>query len=166
MAITVQEVVLQGDGIVVFFNDSVVRGRFRTIDGRLFVEGFTSEQEAALQVFYEDADPSARVDIRLNSLDSLISTLEDELDLSGGGGGGGTGSATIEEESFTPSNGQTTFTLSKTYEAGGFVQFFVNGIKYDLIVDFTISGTTVTWLDTPFALATTDFVSIHYQIEE
>lgn len=167
MALTVQEVVLQGDGIVVFFNNYVTRGRFKTIGGQLFVEGFTEEQEEALRVFYEDADPTARVDVRLNSLDSLVTKLEDELELEGGGGGGGgTGSITIEEETFSPSNGQTIFILSKTYEVGGFVQFFVNGIKYDLTVDFTISGTTVTWLDTPFTLTTTDLVSIHYQTEE
>jgi hypothetical protein len=75
--------------------------------------------------------------------------------VSAGGGG-----VTIQE-SHTPTASQTVFTTAAT--PSGAVQVFVNGIAYQSGgVDYTVSGSTVTWLNTAFTLATTDTVVFLY----
>lgn len=59
-------------------------------------------------------------------------------------------------------NGQTAITLSQTPKDANDVVLIVNGIQYALTTDYTISGTTLTWLDTDFTLETTDKVSVEY----
>jgi len=74
----------------------------------------------------------------------------------------GSGAAWYQDE-FTPSNGQVTFILSQAPVDTISVEFYVNGVLVDDVTDFTISGTTVTWLDTEYTMATTDKVIIRYQ---
>lgn len=59
-------------------------------------------------------------------------------------------------------NGQTAITLSQTPKDTNDVVLIVNGIQCTLTTDYTISGTTLTWLDTDFTLETTDEVRIEY----
>ncbi len=69
----------------------------------------------------------------------------------------------FREQKFTPTDGQKIFTLSKPIvPANGLVMLFVNGLAYERGVDFTAAGTTVTWLDNPFSLATVDCVLVVY----
>jgi hypothetical protein len=65
-------------------------------------------------------------------------------------------------EDFTPTNGQVTFILANTPADAGSVVFEVNGVDYHQDDAFTVSGTTVTWL-APWAMQTTDFVTVRYQ---
>ena len=67
-------------------------------------------------------------------------------------------------EGFTPTTGQTVFTLGSTPTPESVV-FIVNGVSYVPTVDYTVSGVTVTWLDTDFTLETTDEVVITYYID-
>ena len=67
------------------------------------------------------------------------------------------------QDKFTPSNGQVTFILTQAPIDPLSVSFIINGVDYDDPVDFSVSGMTVTWLDNPFTMATTDLVSINYQ---
>lgn len=59
--------------------------------------------------------------------------------------------------------GQTIFTLSRTF-AGPFSEVLVNSASYTISTDYTIGGTTMTWLDTDFALEVGDRVIVVYQI--
>ena len=54
------------------------------------------------------------------------------------------------------SNGQTAFTLTSTPKADGAVELFVNGQSQANAVDYTVSGTSLTWTSSDFSLATTD----------
>lgn len=72
------------------------------------------------------------------------------------------GSANFIEDEFTPTLGQITFILSQAPTDLDSLAFLVNGVHYDDTVDFTVSGTTVTWLNTPFSLDTTDKVHARY----
>ena len=64
------------------------------------------------------------------------------------------------------SNGQTAFTLAATPKWGGAVRLEVNGVAYvnSAGKDFTVSGTTLTWLNRQFTLATTDEVVAYYEV--
>lgn len=81
----------------------------------------------------------------------------------GGTGGGGGGGTFVENEFAVLSDGQTVFTLSTTFSPGGLSVLWVNGIGYAEGTDYTISGTTVTWLDNPFALEIGDQVTVKFQ---
>jgi hypothetical protein len=65
------------------------------------------------------------------------------------------------EEFFTPAGGQTVFTIADT-PVTDTVLFYVNGVLYELDVDYTVAGTTITWLDAKFTLAASDRVFISY----
>ena len=73
-------------------------------------------------------------------------------------------SATFEQNSFTPGLGQTVFALSTAYVgAGGLSRVSVNTTAgYVEGVHYTISGTTLTWLD-PFTLDGSDSVVVIHQ---
>jgi hypothetical protein len=62
------------------------------------------------------------------------------------------------------SNGQTSFTLAFTPKNANAVAFYVNGAVQAKATDFTISGTTLTWISTDFALATTDKLLAIYDV--
>jgi hypothetical protein len=67
----------------------------------------------------------------------------------------------LVRDTFTPTNGQTVFTLSQQPTEPGTVTLFVNGVAYLPTADFTTSGLIVTWLNA-FKLETSDTVSILY----
>lgn len=77
------------------------------------------------------------------------------------GGGLATGVDTRDILTVTV-NGQTVFTLSTIPENVNISQLMINGCKQTYGTDYTIVGTTVTWLNTNFTLATTDRVEIYY----
>ncbi len=69
----------------------------------------------------------------------------------------------FRQQPFTPTNGQTVFTLLKPIAPGsGFLQLSVNGMAYTRGTDYTASGVTVTWLDAQFVLSTLDCVVVAY----
>jgi hypothetical protein len=79
------------------------------------------------------------------------------------GGGGGPGSSTFNTYAVNPSLGQTAFILPIPYLAGGLVIVAINGIVYVEGTNYTIVGTTLTWLDTPFTLDSADTLWAEYQ---
>lgn len=64
------------------------------------------------------------------------------------------------EEQFTPLVGQIEFTLTRL--PVGLVAFFVNGIKYRPVDDFTRTGRTLTWVASSFSLDPRDRISVSY----
>ena len=58
---------------------------------------------------------------------------------------------------------QTVFTLAVSL-AGSYSRLFINGMAYSIAVDYTLSGTTLTWLDTDFPLEEGDVVEISHGI--
>lgn len=61
----------------------------------------------------------------------------------------------------TPTASQTSFTLTQTPKAGS-VQMFINGLMQKPTVDFTVSGSTVTFNAVDHSIATTDVVHFAY----
>ena len=66
------------------------------------------------------------------------------------------------ENEFTPTLGQTVFTLTPGPSETRSLSLFVNGVRADDVTDFTVVGTTLTWLDTDFSLDTSDKVIVRY----
>jgi hypothetical protein len=66
------------------------------------------------------------------------------------------------KDEFTPSNGQVVFELSATPTDYANLEVCVNGSEMDDITNYTISGNTLTWLDDPFILETTDKLVVRY----
>lgn len=81
------------------------------------------------------------------------------LEITNTGGGG----APWVEDEFVPTLGQVTFVLSSVPTDLNSISLHVNGIAYDDVTDYTVSGTTLTWLNTPFSLETTDKLLARYQ---
>lgn len=73
------------------------------------------------------------------------------------------GAGRIIELAFTPTSGQTVFPLTEVYDTGEFALVTVNGIGQDQVVNFTIVGSTLTWLDVPFVLSPTDSLCVRYK---
>ncbi len=67
-----------------------------------------------------------------------------------------------QEDEFTAAAAQVTFILSQAPTDATSLTFHVNGILYDDIADFTVSGVTVTWLNTPFVMGVGDKVHVRY----
>lgn len=162
MALKVSDVIFKPSSVVIYFNDrTVVEGFHRVSNNTFKIDGFTAAQRTAVIDFYENAGPSSEVDVRFHALIVALRAEEN-------GGGGGpivdvTGGDQFTEDEFTPTNGQTVFTLTETYVTGGLATFYVNGIAYRRDTDYTISGTTLTWLDGPFTLSSSDEVFVVYQ---
>jgi hypothetical protein len=74
----------------------------------------------------------------------------------------GAGHLAWNEDEFVPTFGQVTFILSQPPIDLASLEFYVNGVLYDDVTDYTVSGTTITWLN-PFVLKTKDKVIIRYQ---
>jgi hypothetical protein len=68
----------------------------------------------------------------------------------------------IVESPAITTNGQTGFALAQTPKDINDLALTVNGIRYKIGVDFSVLGTTVTWLDVDFTLQTTDTLLIEY----
>lgn len=78
----------------------------------------------------------------------------------------GGGQATyFQTDSFSPTSGQTIFSLSTTPATTNNLIFAVvdGGVYYE-DVSFTITGSTLTWLDTPFPLGPPDDLVVYYQV--
>ena len=102
-------------------------------------------------------------------LDSATGEISVRKSTAGGGGvvsleAGGT-TATFEQKTFIPTLGQTVFSLTTAYVgAGGYSTMAVNNIGgYEEGINYTISGTVLTWLNTPFTLDGTDRVVSDHQ---
>lgn len=65
-------------------------------------------------------------------------------------------------ESFTPSLGQTIFTLAIAPYNPLSVDMFINTVKYINGLNFTVVGNQLTWSDFPFTLDSEDIVEIVY----
>lgn len=63
---------------------------------------------------------------------------------------------------FIPTLAQTIFTLS-TSSISGYYFLTVNGLIQTVNVDYTISGTTLTWLNVDFSLSITDILIFYYK---
>lgn len=74
------------------------------------------------------------------------------------------GGLNIVEQEFMPTPSQTVFTLLETW-AGNFALLTVNGIEYDRGADYTVAGTTLTWLDNEFTLDAGDKLIFKYDKE-
>ena len=59
--------------------------------------------------------------------------------------------------------GQTVFPLVSSYLLGGLAFLWINGVEYLKDTDYTISGTTLTWLDVPFVLSAGDVLKAVYE---
>ena len=67
------------------------------------------------------------------------------------------------EKEFTPTLGQVTFILVTTPTDSKTLTFSVNGVEYGETAEYTVSGVTITWLDVPFTMETTDLVVVRYR---
>lgn len=76
--------------------------------------------------------------------------------------GSGIAGADWNEDEFSPSDDQISFSLSEAPTDGDSVFFIINGVIYDDTDDYTVSGQTVTWTDALFNMQTTDKVIIKY----
>jgi hypothetical protein len=85
---------------------------------------------------------------------------------------GGSGQANVEiigggdaeQESFSATAGQISFTLSETPANAATVQMFINGSKYEYGVDYNVSGTTVSYIGTDYTIQLNDVVEFWYLI--
>lgn len=74
----------------------------------------------------------------------------------------GVAAISLTSDTFTPTASQTVFTLSAAADASCENTALVNGVAYIEGTDYTISGTTFTWLDNLFTLDTTDCLEVRY----
>lgn len=70
------------------------------------------------------------------------------------------GSAQQAQEKFTPTNGQSSFTLTNIPIQATAVEMFLNGLKQQYGTDYTVSGKTVSYFGIP--LVSTDKVDFWY----
>jgi hypothetical protein len=71
--------------------------------------------------------------------------------------------ATWLEDAYTPTLGQVTFILSQAPTEPDSLSLHANGIEAVETDDYTLSGTTLTWLNTEFSFETDDGVVIQYK---
>lgn len=72
--------------------------------------------------------------------------------------------AEFQQDSFTAIPAQVLFTLTTAFYPNGLSIIIVNGLVYTQGADYTISGTTLTWLNTPFTFIGGESVVVKYQI--
>jgi hypothetical protein len=72
--------------------------------------------------------------------------------------------AEFQQDSFTAIPAQVLFTLTTSFYPNGLSIIIVNGLVYTQGADYTISGTTLTWLNTPFTFVGGESVVVKYQI--
>lgn len=63
---------------------------------------------------------------------------------------------------FTATGGQTVFTLTRAPRSQASTKMFVNGTQQTPGTDFTVVGTTLTWLNTDFAMVAGYKVAVEY----
>lgn len=78
---------------------------------------------------------------------------------------GKAGGASFSVDSFTPTTGQTNFALSDTpAQPNGLIVVTLNTAVAEEGVSYTLSGSTLTWLNVPAALDPSDTLVVYYQI--
>lgn len=73
---------------------------------------------------------------------------------------------TEKVDTFSPAAAQTTVTLTSTPQAGYIVDVYRNGIRQTLTTDYTIAGTTITFLvpfDASSGATNTELVNVAYE---
>ena len=140
-----------------------ITGDGLTIDGYLSTEDVIRVGDAATV-------PAAIASFGQIAIDPADGILKIRKSSGDGGGlqsleGTGGGGATFTENEFTPTASQTIFTLTATYVgANGLSVIGLNTAGgYAEGTHYTISGTTFTWLDTPFTLDTADRLVVKFQ---
>jgi hypothetical protein len=72
--------------------------------------------------------------------------------------------ASFQQDSFVALAAQTAFTLTTSFYPNGLSILIVNGVVYAQGADYVISGTALTWLNTPFTFIGGESVVVKYQI--
>jgi len=67
------------------------------------------------------------------------------------------------EDSFTATLGQITFILSNAPTDPSSLEFDVNGVTYEIGVDYSRSGVTITWLNAKFSMDAGDLILARYR---
>lgn len=67
-----------------------------------------------------------------------------------------------QTDPFTATDGQTVFTLSQTPVDPNDVRMRINGVGYDVGVDYVVVGTSVTWMDVLFVLEAGEAIEFMY----
>jgi len=67
------------------------------------------------------------------------------------------------EDTFAASAGQVTFILTSAPTDSESTSVHVNGVEYNRPSDYTVSGATVTWLNTGFSLEVGDVLVAQYK---
>lgn len=67
-----------------------------------------------------------------------------------------------QEDEFVATAGQVSFILSQAPSNPVGVTVAVNGVIYDDVSDYTVSGTNITWLNTLFSMDVGDKVIVRY----
>lgn len=91
--------------------------------------------------------------------DATVTSSADEVNIDVSGVGGH--AAWVQDE-FTATAAQVSFILSGAPSEALSLTFNVNGIDYDDVVDYTISGSTVTWTNAAFVMEAGDKVIVRY----
>ena len=81
----------------------------------------------------------------------------EQIEISGGA------AALWTEDEFAPGLGQVSFILTSAPADPDSFSLHVNGVVYDDTADYTVSGTTLTWLNTLFSLDGSDKLLARYQ---
>jgi hypothetical protein len=68
----------------------------------------------------------------------------------------------VQTDIYSATGGQTNFTLTKTPNDPNDVKMMINGVDYINGADYSITGTTCTWLNVPFTLSAGDKVELVY----
>lgn len=69
---------------------------------------------------------------------------------------------TKEDEITVALNGDTVFALTSSFLPNGLIILTINGQRFAQGTHFTVSGTVLTWLDTPFTLKAGDLIVVAY----
>jgi hypothetical protein len=131
-----------------------------------------SERQDKMILLIEDSAAGWRFDAQSFAVDdgNLVIKPDDVPVTSAGrwirytgisGGGGGT---LFAKQTFIPTIGQTLFTLASFPAPGGLSAVVVNGMTYEEGHDYTISGPSLTWLNTSALLDTSDRLVVTYQL--
>jgi hypothetical protein len=84
------------------------------------------------------------------------------ITIDGSGTTGGGGGTVWKSDEFDTTLNQISFSLSTGPTDPNSVFFIVNGIIYDDVLDFTVSGSTITWTNHSFNFEVGDKVIIKY----
>jgi hypothetical protein len=98
----------------------------------------------------------------LRRVAALLPLLAKSFSAEPRGGAGSAGRTSLQADRFTAAKAQTQFHLTKTPSDPQQVTFIVGGVIQELGVDYTVSGSTVTWLGASFVIEAGDKVRVDY----